>query len=104
MVVPRTQPGLRKRSCQGVLTVTTASSKLVKSISHDGRTPRPSASEGAGIKSVRRIRALADRVLMCHDPQIGMFQEGGFPLTSAVVDAETATERAQGETHREVQR
>ncbi len=56
-----------------------------------------------GIESVRRIRALADRVLMSHDPQIEKFQEGGFPLTAAVADAETATERAQGETQREAQ-
>ena len=41
---------------------------------------------------------------MCHDPQIKKFQEGGFPLTTAVADAETATERAPGETQREAQR
>ncbi|MCW2885207.1 MAG: hypothetical protein JWL58_2069, partial [Streptosporangiaceae bacterium] len=40
--------------------------------------------------SVQRIRALADRVWMCHDTQIEKFQESGFPLTTAVADAETA--------------
>jgi glyoxylase-like metal-dependent hydrolase (beta-lactamase superfamily II) len=42
------------------------------------------------LESVQRIRSLADRVLMCHDPQIEKFQEGGFPCTTSVVDAETA--------------
>jgi N-acyl homoserine lactone hydrolase len=44
-----------------------------------------------GIASVQRIRAMADRILMCHDTQIKNFQEGGFPLTNAVTDAESAS-------------
>lgn len=59
---------LEEALVSGVLTVTTASSNLVKSISYGGLTPRPSASEGAGIQSVRRTRPPADRVLMRHDP------------------------------------
>ncbi len=55
-------------------------------------------STADGLESVRRIRSLADRILMCHDGQIEKFQESGFPLTSAVTDAETQTSSRETET------
>jgi hypothetical protein len=42
------------------------------------------------LESVQRIRSLADRGLICHDPQIEKFQESGFPSTTSVVGADTA--------------
>jgi N-acyl homoserine lactone hydrolase len=69
-------------------------------VSGDAVNARESLAEGVpcgllwstehALGSVQRIRALADRVLMCHDTQIEKFQECGFPLTTAVADAETA--------------
>lgn len=55
-------------------------------------------STADGLESVIRIRSLADRILMCHDGQIEKFQESGFPLTSAVTDAETQTSNRDTET------
>ncbi len=70
-------------------------------VSGDAVNTRSSLAEGVpcgllwstahGIESVERIRALADRILMCHDGEIRPFQESGFPLTTAVSDVETGT-------------
>lgn len=49
-------------------------------------------STADGIRSVQRVRAMADRVLMCHDPLIGAFQESGFPLVRELAGKDSATD------------